>query len=241
MEKLTYKLDAFEGPLDLLLYLIRKNKLHICDIPIAELLDQYMAQIHAAREQDMDVASEFLEMASRLVYMKTLSLLPRPEEADQLKAELSGQLLEYEACKRVALLLGRQLRVDSFIREPEEVEPDTTFRRHIAPQRLLRAYYDAAGKRAVPRPTQASFAGIVSHRVVSVASQIVNVLRRLWRPGRVRLHSLFAGRGDRSEVVASFLAVLELVRGGRLRVEGDGPDPTVKLVKDGERKRKRES
>ena len=80
MEKLSYKLETFEGPLDLLLYLITKNKLDICDIQISELLDQYMEQINAMQEADMDIASEFLEMAARLVYMKTVSLLPKHEE-----------------------------------------------------------------------------------------------------------------------------------------------------------------
>ena len=74
MEKLSYKLETFEGPLDLLLYLITKNKLDICDIQISELLDQYMGQINAMQEADMDIASEFLEMAARLVYMKTVPL-----------------------------------------------------------------------------------------------------------------------------------------------------------------------
>ena len=87
MEKLSYKLETFEGPLDLLLYLITKNKLDICDIQISELLDQYMEQINAMQEADMDIASEFLEMAARLVYMKTVSLLPKHEEMEALRQE----------------------------------------------------------------------------------------------------------------------------------------------------------
>ena len=87
MEKLSYKLETFEGPLDLLLYLITKNKLDICDIQISELLDQYMEQINAMQEADMDVSSEFLEMAARLVYMKTVSLLPKHEEMEALRQE----------------------------------------------------------------------------------------------------------------------------------------------------------
>ena len=101
MEKLSYKLETFEGPLDLLLYLITKNKLDICDIQISELLDQYMEQINAMQEADMDVSSEFLEMAARLVYMKTVSLLPKHEEMEALRQELTGQLLEYQECKRL--------------------------------------------------------------------------------------------------------------------------------------------
>lgn len=146
MEKLTYQLEAFEGPLDLLLYLIRKNKLNICDIPIAEVLDQYMAQINAAKAENMDVASEFLEMATRLVYIKTVYLLPKHEEADQMKAELSGQLLEYEECKRVAALLKEKFQMDYFVRVPEEIEPDYTYRRHHLPEELYNAYVNTLGK-----------------------------------------------------------------------------------------------
>ena len=120
MEQLTFKLDQFEGPLDLLLFLISKHKLNIYDIEIAKLLEQYMAYIDEAQFQNMEVASEFLEMASRLVYLKTVSLLPRhEEEEDKLKQELTGQLLEYQACKQVAALLAAQnCSADLFVRAP---------------------------------------------------------------------------------------------------------------------------
>ena len=93
MEKLSYKFSEFEGPLDLLLFLLSKNKVNICDISITELLDQYMDHIHSMQERDMDVSSEFLEMASRLVYMKTMFLLPKHEEAEQLRKELELSLI----------------------------------------------------------------------------------------------------------------------------------------------------
>ena len=108
MEKLEYHLEGFDGPLDLLLSLIAKNKLDIYDIPIAQLLDQYMEQIALMREADLDVASEFLEMAARLVQIKSASLLPRQEEEEDPRAELTGQLLEYEQCKKAAAKLGQQ-------------------------------------------------------------------------------------------------------------------------------------
>ena len=110
MVKLSYKLPVFEGPLDLLLHLIAKHKLNINDIPIAQLLDQYMEHIEAMQQADLDVASEFMEMAARLVYIKTASLLPRPEESEQLKRELTGQLLEYQAVQEAAAQLGEKAR-----------------------------------------------------------------------------------------------------------------------------------
>ena len=96
METLSYKLEVFEGPLDLLLTLIAKNKLNIYDIPIALLLEQYMEQIERMQAENLDVASEFLEMAARLVHIKSVSLLPKREEEEVLRRELTGQLLEYK-------------------------------------------------------------------------------------------------------------------------------------------------
>ena len=99
---LQYKLDTFEGPLDLLLTLIAKNKLNIYDIKLTVLIDQYLEQIKVYEDADMDIASDFLEMASRLIYIKTASLLPKHEEVEQLKNELVAELLEYRVCKEIA-------------------------------------------------------------------------------------------------------------------------------------------
>ena len=105
MEKLTFKVNEYEGPLDLILALLSKHQIGIYDINISDLLEQYMAYIRALRENQMEVASEFLEMASRLVYIKTASLLPRYEKEEDPRAELVGQLLEYQSCKQAAALL----------------------------------------------------------------------------------------------------------------------------------------
>ena len=102
MEAISYKLDVFEGPMDLLLHLISKHKLNIYDIPIIELVTQYVDYVKRMQEEDMYVASEFLEMAARLVYIKTVSLLPVYEEAEELKKELTGELLEYRDCQIMA-------------------------------------------------------------------------------------------------------------------------------------------
>ena len=102
MEQISYKLEVFEGPMDLLLHLISKHKLNIYDIPIIELVEQYIDYVKQMQAEDMYVASEFLEMAARLVYIKTVSLLPVYEEAEELKKELTGELLEYRDCQLMA-------------------------------------------------------------------------------------------------------------------------------------------
>ncbi len=235
-ETLSYKLDVFEGPLDLLLNLIAKNKLNIYDIPIAELLEQYMAQIHEMQAADMDVASEFLEMAARLVHIKSVSLLPKKEEEAALKQELTGQLLEYQQCKEAAMRLREQFSLDGIVRAQADIPADLTYKRHHKPQELLSAYLSMLGKKKPPEPQKPedTISKLITRRVVSVASQIVFVLRSLWKKRHVSLKELFRGKNDPSERVAAFLAVLELVKDKRLRVDGDGEDCEIKLTNGGE-------
>ena len=235
-ETLSYKLDVFEGPLDLLLNLIAKNKLNIYDIPIAELLEQYMAQIHEMQAADMDVASEFLEMAARLVHIKSVSLLPKKEYEAALKQELTGQLLEYQQCKEAAMRLRERFSLDGIVRAQADIPADLAYKRHHKPQELLSAYLSMLGKKKPPEPQKPedTISKLITRRVVSVASQIVFVLRSLWKKRHVSLKELFRGKNDPSERVAAFLAVLELVKDKRLRVDGDGEDCEIKLTNGGE-------
>ena len=112
METLTFKLqeDNFEGPLDLLLYLVGKNKMNLYDINIMELIEQYTAAIQTMQADKLEVSSEFIDMAAHLVQMKSALLLPRSPEAERMKAELTGRLIEYSTCKQVAAELGSRAR-----------------------------------------------------------------------------------------------------------------------------------
>lgn len=231
MEKLQYKLEVFEGPLDLLLALISKNKLDIYDIPIAELLGQYMEQISLMREENMDVASEFLEMAARLVQIKASSLLPRPETEEDPRAELTGQLLEYEQCKQVAALLEKQCSFERVVRPPAALPVDATYRRIHDSREIAQALVSAWGKgRSMLPPRPENFSALVSRKIVSVASQAISILRSLWHKKAVPYRMLFAGKRDRSQRVAAFLAILELVKNHRIRIDGDGEQAEVTLM-----------
>lgn len=222
METISYKLPVFEGPLDLLLYLVQKHKLNIYDIPIAQVLEQYLAAIRQMQDYDMEVASEFLEMAARLVYIKSVMLLPRyEEETEEFKRELTGQLIEYQLCQQMARRLAADyVGGDLFVRPAEEVEPDLTYHRAHRPEEMLDAYLAAAGrgKRRLPPPAQA-FNGIVARKIVSVSSRIGYVLRRLYTQPRVTYASLFERAESKSELVATFLALLELIKSKRICVE----------------------
>lgn len=229
MEAITYSLPGFEGPLDLLLHLVQKHKLSITDIPIAALLEQYMAVIAAWQQEDLEVATEFLDMAARLVHIKTVMLLPQHEEAEDLRRELSGELMEYQLCQAMARRLAeRHVGGDIFVREPTPLPRDHTYRRRHETDELYAAYLAAAGRgrRRLPPPAQA-FQGIVARTIVPVSAKIVAVLRRVRRGGQVTYRSLFAGARSKSDLVATFLAVLELVKAKRIRVEGEGDDSWI--------------
>lgn len=231
MDKLQYKLENFEGPLDLLLALVAKNKIDIYDIPIAELLEQYMEQIDRMRDADLDVASEFLEMAARLVLIKTASLLPRQEDEEDPRLELTGLLLEYAQCKQAADLLRERAAFNTVTRPAEELPADLLYKRLHDPRELGQALRAAWGKgRSLLPPKPESFSALVSARIVSVASQTVFVLRTLWKRGSMAYQALFAQKTDRSARVALFLAVLELVKSRRVRVEGEGESCQVRLL-----------
>ena len=218
MEKLQYKLEAFEGPLDLLLTLISKNKIEIWDISISEILEQYMNQIDLMKLYDMEVTSDFLDMAARLVYIKSLSLLPKKEEEEKLREELIGQLMEYQQCKIYAGKLSQLYSDGSFVRGHEKIKADLKYRRNHDPEELAKAYVSAVGrgKRFLPPPKE-RFDGLVTRRVVSVSSQIIYVLRNLWNRKPLSLKKLFTGKKEKSERVAAFLAVLELIKTKRIR------------------------
>ena len=156
---LSYKLEVFEGPLDLLLSLISKNKLNIYEIPISTLLEQYMEQIERMQAADLDIASEFLEMAARLVHIKSVSLLPKHEEEEELRRELTGQLLEYQQCKEMAEKLRQRVSFDRLFREQAPIPVDHTYTRQHAPAEILAAYLSAMGrKRRQEMPSAESFA-----------------------------------------------------------------------------------
>lgn len=233
MEKLSFKLECFEGPMDLLLHLISKRKLNINDIPISEIVDQYIECVRNMQEENMEIASEFLEMAARLVYIKTVSLLPSPEEAEELKRELVGQLLEYRDCKIMAAKLsGMAKGGDYLLREPMEIPRDMTYKRTHEASELVEKYMEAVGRgqRNIP-PSQATFRPLVTKKIVSVASKIVFLLRRLWSGEKVEFDSLFNQCKSRSEMVAIFLAVLELSKVNRINVENENDDVKIQIVK----------
>ena len=199
MQTISFKLEVFEGPMDLLLNLISKHKLNIYDIEISSLLEQYLAYLDQCREQDLELAGEFLEMAARLIYIKTASLLPRPEDAQKEKQALQGALIEYALCKQAAYA-----------------------RTHL-PCVLLETWNTMGQKRFAPQENaRERLQRVVTRPVVSVMSKVVYVMRKVYHDEHVYFGALYADVRERSARVALFLAVLELTKHGRIGISEDG-------------------
>jgi len=241
MESISFKLEVFEGPLDLLLSLIQKHKLNICDIEISKLLEQYLLYIEQANEQNLELAGEFLEMAARLIYIKTASLLPQPEEAEQMKKELEGALIEYSLCKKAAAeLAGRFMGGDTFVRQPMKIKADMTYTLVHEPERLAIAYSSLNTKSIKAESKKLHIENkinsVVKRRIVPVLTKVVHILRELYTTGEVSMDKLYEGVSDRSSRVATFLAVLELTRFGRISISDDNMIVYLKSRKNGGRK-----
>lgn len=228
MTSISYRLESFEGPLDLLLFLITKHKLNINDIQIAVLLEQYLEYIDGLDEQDFEYAGEFLEMAARLILIKTLSLLPKHEEAQEMKKELEGKLIELSLCKIAAKRLTNRYVGDKiFVRKPAVLDEIKTYTQVHEPEYLLSAYFGLSDKKLKNRPVEASvFKPIVSHKIVAVSTKILYILRRLYKTGSCSMSGLYDGMTDKSEKVATFLAILELTKAGRIKLNDDNTEIT---------------
>lgn len=240
----TETMEDFEGPLDVIFLLLSKNKIEIQDVSITAILEQYLAYLDEMKRLDMEIASEFISMASHLMLIKTNMLLSAAEQAEaESELDLLRQSLierrRREAMEQIRLAvtqleprneIGRCL----FTKEPEPLRKDNTYRYQHSVLDLLRALDLIAerNQRQLPPPT-ANFKGIVAKEPYPVTRKAGEVLRQLVLRGVERLKSLFRGNKSRSEIVATFLAILELCKTNSVVLEDDnsGENPHVRLLK----------
>lgn len=226
--ELSYKLEKFEGPLDLLLSLISKNKIDISDIPISLLCDQYMDYINKAEELDMELSSDFLYMASELMLIKSRMLLPRDEENDEDPREaLAAALLEYQRAKSASVQLKEMFGEygGRMVKETDEISPDKTYVADHESALLYKAFVKVMNEvRVSDEDAKKKFEPLIKRRTVSVVSIVENLARRLRGGRKVALGSFFRQAEDRLELVSMFLAVLELLKSGHLTVNEEGAD-----------------
>lgn len=210
--------EAFEGPLDLLLHLIKKNEVDIYNIPIAEISRQYLDYLDVMRELNLDVAGEFLVMASTLIQIKSQMLLPQvvdsieEEQGEDPRAELVRRLLEYDRYREAsALLVAREvLGRDVFARNFPSQELDAFPADESLPAVEMFELVDAF-RRILAKAPKDSFHEVGSENI-SIADRISDILDFLQGRESVDFEELFAGSNTREFIVASFLAILELCR-----------------------------
>ncbi|MBS5164881.1 MAG: segregation and condensation protein A [Butyricicoccus sp.] len=235
MSQMTFHLAEFDGPLDLLLHLIARNKVSIYDIPIASILAQYMEILHRTQNLDLDASGDFIAMAAQLVYIKSRMLLPKPdhETAEDPRTELVEQLIEYQRMKEMTPYFREHMDLgrDRITKPPEPQETAAPLEYHHIPAELVRAAHVILERiqRRTPPPASA-FRGIVGREVVPVHVQITAIHKRLVRERRLRFLSLFEHAESRSEVVATFLAVLELSKTRRILMTGEGDEIELTLA-----------
>ena len=225
METLTYHLEQlqFEGPLDLLLTLIQKNKLNIEDLPISLICDQYLEYLRAAQSMDMEIAGEFIVMASELMRIKSRMLLPRPQEEEKdPRAELADALLRYQQAKEGAAKLAERYRIYSgrMAKDTDEISPDVTY---VADQQVTSLCVAVrriiAANESRPKLEKAVFAPMIARPIVPVEIKIVGILHRMERKKETSMRELLSDAVSLPDLIAIFLGILELVKVRRIRIE----------------------
>lgn len=230
-------LQDFEGPLDLILFLLSKNKIEIQDIPIALILDQYLAYLEKRQQMDLEVASEFVAMAAHLMYIKTRMLLSiEDEEAQNEMDELIKSLEERqrgEAYAKVRKLTERMGVMSEFgrnvmTRNPEPMERGKIYEYDQEPGDLIIAMQEVMDRRGrVDTPPLKAFDEIVRREPYPVENKAREIVERLKKGGITRFLLLFRGSKSRSELVATFMAVLELCRNRVIKLVGGIEDCAV--------------
>lgn len=212
------QLPSFEGPLDLLLHLIRKHKVDIYDIPIVLITEQYNSYLEAMEQLDLDVAADYIYMAALLIHIKSKMLLPRPEDGDEEqedpRAELVEKLLEYQRFKAVAESLAEVdvVRQQVWSRPPgsqPDAEPTEVDLSEVSLFDLIDAFRRALVRYKHDHPAPIE----LKHSVHKVSDKMVELVNELAVRAPIRLHWYLEGR-SRGELVAIFLGMLELVRLG---------------------------
>ena len=229
------RLDIFEGPLELLLYLVRKNEIEISEIPIATVCHQYLEYLDLMNALNLDFAGEFLVLAATLAYIKSRTLLPATEEEEmeeELHFDLAQHLLEYKRYKEAANTLTRQtiLEKDEFIRSyvTEDLTPPETDESDIEVN--LFELLDAL-KGVLKRVEDKKSIFEVTKEKITVTEKVVEILGKLKQQKSISFASLFDELTTREEVIVTFLALLELLRQRMVRALQSTPFGPIRIVR----------
>ncbi len=233
----TVKLEAFEGPLDLLLHLVRTHELDIYNLPIATITDQYLAYLEMFEELNLDVAGEYLVMAASLMYMKSRLLLPVDEEAEEPEEDpvqdLVRQLADYQRYSEAAENLRDRaiLNRDVFRRDPSPVKVTETERPPVHAAELADLF---EGLRRVLEAAAARQPHTLEGEEFSVADCVKATISKLKAGGRTKFEDLFIDHRERGRIIATFIGLLELMKMGVIEAEQEGVGEPIWILLVGE-------
>lgn len=230
MEDFSIVLDMYNGPIELLLSLISKHEIDIFDIPISSLADQYMAEINRFQELNLDIAAEFIEMGSYLMLIKSKMLLPRDEKEPDPRAELVDNLLAHKHAKLASEMLSKRLEL-YFNRYPKEPQPtDGVYTGKIAISLLQDAFERMSLRKSVETyrdEKEVFFDKIEKERYYTVESKTVILCKRLNAEKSVNFYDLFENSESNNEIIAIFLALLDIIRLGIAYIIKKGDDVVI--------------
>lgn len=231
--EIAYKLNVFEGPLDLLLHLIEKNKVDIYDIPIVTITEQYLAYVSEMQEQDMDVMSEFLVMAGTLLQIKSKMLLPREEteeeEEEDPRAELVRRLLEYKMYKYAALEL-KDMELDAshnLYKKPTIPKEVEEYREEVDPAELvdgltlskLNDIFQSIMRKQVDKidPIRSKF-GTIEKEEINIEERMVQIREEVRGLKGINFRTLLETQPTRMNIIITFMSILELMKVGAITI-----------------------
>lgn len=241
--KLNFKLEIFEGPLDLLLNLIDKNKINIYDIPIAFIFGQYMEYIEQMKQMDMEIAGEFVDMAADLILIKSKMLLPKSEKEDDPRLTLAATLIEYKLIKEASQYFGEQYNIygGRITKDPTVIGQDISLYPQdieLLQQAFIQIYKRMENKKNEAEPVE-DITNVINRKITSIQEKILNIMRYMYKIESCNFITLLEQSKSRSDLIAIFAAVLELLRTHRLVIlHDDDNNPLFSLNK--ERKYKNE-
>lgn len=236
MEQYTIKMENFEGPLDLLCHLIDKNKMDICEIKICEITDQYLAYLNEMKQMNLDVTSEFIVMASRLIYLKSKSLLPSIVEDEEEEIDLVQMLIEYKKYKEYTFTLKERIETygGKFYKLPDKLDlPKEKLDENFEPTLIPEIYNNFVTKEIEKKNVNAdNINRIAVSEKVTIKSKIREILKELWKKPNFVFNKLFSiKKRSKVEVVTAFLSLLELSKMSRISVTQDSLFGDINVVK----------
>jgi segregation and condensation protein A len=232
------QLEEFQGPFDLLLHLVNKHEIDIFDIPISTITSQYLAHLEQMKEQNLELTSEFILVASQLIEIKSKMLLPADEDGEEEedpREELAQRLYEYKIFKEISAFMKSRENdyLRTYYKDPEYVEGTQITVTEVDPEALLRAFRQVLATVDLLREEE-GYIQTIPKEIIRIEDQMVDIQRRMETKNRITFRSLFSESRSIQVVITTFLALLQLVKDNWVRLEQEGNFSEIIIIRIGQ-------